>query len=337
MAPCAEGREEPDPRPPTVAAAVEVVRSWLDEESRRDLAYMRKDDLIKLHHGFGTGIRNGLGLWGDNESLRKDCGEPHPDNCSGVIIRRLHARLRAELPAADRKALATLDSRVNKVQTSELAEQSMTLGALAQWLQRQIDAQLPAGKRFQVVVSPDDASQSFTVSLGGGSLHDDLEFLEFISGIDVLKRPPNYILEPYWRAYSGMEPETKLEPVIESDHRLEPDAGPGEAIVELIQDRAALQERWPQVATSGSPPPDVDFSRHSLLLVSYGEPIPFDDFKVLFAGVHRGEMNFAFEIARAPAGCQAVTRPVARTGVYLLPRFDGHIDHFLRSGSLSCN
>jgi hypothetical protein len=49
------------------------------------------------HFGMGMWIRNNYGLWGKNEALRASCGDArmHPDNCSGIIIKRLWERLQS--------------------------------------------------------------------------------------------------------------------------------------------------------------------------------------------------------------------------------------------------
>src|SRR5262245_49877564 len=87
---------DPD-RPGTVVEAVDVLYGWLSADERHSLAYKSEGELILLHHGFGTGIRNSLGLWAGNDALLRDCGGGHPDDCSMRIIEALHARLRAEL------------------------------------------------------------------------------------------------------------------------------------------------------------------------------------------------------------------------------------------------
>ena len=102
-------------RPATVAAAVEATRGLLDDEGRKQLAYLRDDELIGLHHGFGMTVRAQLGLWGDNPRLLKDCKSSHPDDCSMEVIGKLHARLRAELPADERARLEKLESGMDRV------------------------------------------------------------------------------------------------------------------------------------------------------------------------------------------------------------------------------
>jgi hypothetical protein len=74
----------------TVKAVVADLSKNLDAANKKKLAVMKEDELILLHHGFGTGIRNHYGLWKGNDALRRDaCGECHPDDASMVIIKAL--------------------------------------------------------------------------------------------------------------------------------------------------------------------------------------------------------------------------------------------------------
>jgi len=68
----------------------------LTQSEKDKIAAMKENDLILLHHGFGTGIRNQFGLWGGNSALIKDCSgskETHPDDVSMIIIERLWKKL----------------------------------------------------------------------------------------------------------------------------------------------------------------------------------------------------------------------------------------------------
>jgi hypothetical protein len=94
-----EAGESPSSPPKSVAerdiwptsvdeAAREIARD-LDDDSKARVRSTKKDDLIQYHHGWGTGIRNSLGLWRGNEKLLKSCGQGkvvHPDDCSMIII-----------------------------------------------------------------------------------------------------------------------------------------------------------------------------------------------------------------------------------------------------------
>jgi hypothetical protein len=52
------------------------------------IGFVKKDDLISLHHGFGTWIRNRYGLWrGNDQLILSACGfRCHPDDASMKII-----------------------------------------------------------------------------------------------------------------------------------------------------------------------------------------------------------------------------------------------------------
>lgn len=75
--------------------AAQMLYADLDDDSKTTLAKTKKEDLIMYHFGWGTGIRNRLGLWRGNVDLLTSCiaprGQelPHPDDVSGVIIERV--------------------------------------------------------------------------------------------------------------------------------------------------------------------------------------------------------------------------------------------------------
>ncbi|WP_213546725.1 DUF6794 domain-containing protein [Vannielia litorea] len=80
------------PWPKSCAEAVARLSRELPPDERRRLAAMPEDKLILLHHGFGTHIRNSLGLWQGNRDLAFDCTKQraaHPDEASMAIIRAL--------------------------------------------------------------------------------------------------------------------------------------------------------------------------------------------------------------------------------------------------------
>jgi hypothetical protein len=78
----------PDMWPETKEAAVELALQGLTPEQRVQLKAMEKQKLILLHFGYGTWLRNHLGLWRGNSKLTESvCGGPcHPDNASTSII-----------------------------------------------------------------------------------------------------------------------------------------------------------------------------------------------------------------------------------------------------------
>jgi len=82
--------------PVTCYDAIEVLMQELPQSEKDNLAAMAEADLILLHHGFGTTIRNEFGLWNGNYALIKDCGgskAAHPDRVSMTIIKQLWEKL----------------------------------------------------------------------------------------------------------------------------------------------------------------------------------------------------------------------------------------------------
>jgi hypothetical protein len=97
--------------PETVEEAVIYLIRLLDENSRNNLKKMRRNDLHYLHHGYGSGVRAELGLWGINTKL---CADPaiagmHPDDASMVIITLVWERLQYE-PQSTLPDLSTTNS-----------------------------------------------------------------------------------------------------------------------------------------------------------------------------------------------------------------------------------
>jgi hypothetical protein len=74
------------PWPKTVKEAVAQLLSEMSDKDKETIRNTKKEDLIKFHHGWGTGIRNDLGLWQGNKDLIKDTKANHPDDASMVII-----------------------------------------------------------------------------------------------------------------------------------------------------------------------------------------------------------------------------------------------------------
>jgi len=85
-------------QPKTLDEAIITLKKVVDKDELNKIKEMSKKDLIKLHHGFGTYIRNAFQLYGANDSLRKSCGgeQMHPDDCSMVIINSLWENLQKE-------------------------------------------------------------------------------------------------------------------------------------------------------------------------------------------------------------------------------------------------
>jgi len=72
--------------PKTVKEAVAQILSKMSAKDKEIVKNTKKKDLIKFHHGWGTGIRNDMGLWQGNHDLMKDTKAIHPDDASMVII-----------------------------------------------------------------------------------------------------------------------------------------------------------------------------------------------------------------------------------------------------------
>lgn len=85
--------------PRTVPEAVERLLDTLTDEEREQVGQTAEADLIILHFGLGTYIRNEFGLWGDNEALRQsikgDRWFMHEDDMSTVVIEALWRALRS--------------------------------------------------------------------------------------------------------------------------------------------------------------------------------------------------------------------------------------------------
>jgi hypothetical protein len=94
----ADGRKPNDKKasekqPKTFDAAIQHIVAKLSAKDKKRLRGNKKEDLIQYHHGWGTGIRNDLGLWGRNPDLLADCSlkcygkkqQIHPDDASMII------------------------------------------------------------------------------------------------------------------------------------------------------------------------------------------------------------------------------------------------------------
>jgi hypothetical protein len=86
------------PLPQSLTEAVDLIVKELDSKSRATLLQTKREDLIQFHHGWGTGIRNSMCLWGGNDQLiRSACGGKlcHPDDASMLIMEAVWDRLHA--------------------------------------------------------------------------------------------------------------------------------------------------------------------------------------------------------------------------------------------------
>ncbi len=79
---------EPGEWPVTVENTVKNILLAMSDEDKQLVKKTSKEDLVKFHHGWGTGIRNHYGLWRGNKKLIESaCGKPcHPDDASMLII-----------------------------------------------------------------------------------------------------------------------------------------------------------------------------------------------------------------------------------------------------------
>ena len=82
--------------PTTVKEAVARILGDMTDEDKETVRNTKENDLIMFHHGWGTGIRNSLGLWGRNDALLKDAGKTHPDDVSMIIIRAVWQALQKQ-------------------------------------------------------------------------------------------------------------------------------------------------------------------------------------------------------------------------------------------------
>lgn len=105
-----------DNRPATLDEAVNSLVAQLSAQDKAKLRSTAEGDLIQFHHGWGMGIRNGLGLWGENQPLLESCAAAantrksfgnaalilpnvpiHPDTASGIIIHSVWQTLQSTL------------------------------------------------------------------------------------------------------------------------------------------------------------------------------------------------------------------------------------------------
>jgi hypothetical protein len=87
--------------PATIEEAVDRLLPSISDEDKAIVRDTAEEDLIRFHHGWGTGIRNAFGLWRGNRALLASTGASHPDDASMKIICAVWARLQAgrEAPA----------------------------------------------------------------------------------------------------------------------------------------------------------------------------------------------------------------------------------------------
>jgi hypothetical protein len=132
-------------KPKTVDEAVQVLKhKWLQPKDRDWILRNTKDEVLgRLYMGFGTGVRNQFGLWGDNQPLHESCGTKDPEGCSSVILTRLWESVRGD---ADPELVQQLDCQfqlAKAVHVSLKGFHQLTTGEMIRRLQSQIDSQIP--------------------------------------------------------------------------------------------------------------------------------------------------------------------------------------------------
>lgn len=88
--------EIPEIWPKNIKAAVNQLLIELPIEQKNKIVSYSEEELINLHFGMGTYIRNEFGLWHGNKDLLRECGKEdmHPDDASMVIIKALWKMLK---------------------------------------------------------------------------------------------------------------------------------------------------------------------------------------------------------------------------------------------------
>ena len=97
---------------------VEKLKEEVPADQLRTIRAMGADELILLHHGFGTWIRNKW-LWGDNNAPElvayfRSQGITHPDSMSGVIIKALWEDLNAKVTPEEARIISEMRATVAK-------------------------------------------------------------------------------------------------------------------------------------------------------------------------------------------------------------------------------
>lgn len=152
--------------PRTVSEAVETILGEMKPTDKRLVRDTPEEELIQFHHGWGTGIRNSMGLWADNTELLKDTGKSHPDDASMVIIRAVWKELRSMSDAEIEASSVSNDDRVGPRELQEIAH------AIEDFIQERV----PQG--IQCAVERDDDSVAVIVGAVDDPLNHVIE--EFI-------------------------------------------------------------------------------------------------------------------------------------------------------------
>jgi len=131
-------------KPKTVDEAVEILKTkWLQPKDRDWILRNTKDEVrSRLYMGFGTGLRNEFGLWGDNQLLHDSCGTKDPEGCSVVILDRLWESVRGDADSALRRQLDCQFQLAQAIHVSLKGFHQLTTREMIRRLQSQIDSQL---------------------------------------------------------------------------------------------------------------------------------------------------------------------------------------------------
>jgi hypothetical protein len=305
--------------PASVDAAVAVAMDSLDESDLRSITYMGIDDLSSMHFGLGMWMRNGFGLWSGNWRLMSDCGETHPDDCSGVIIHRLWNRLRADLPGPERAALERLERQMASVTAMRLDFNDAEVTQIAAAINDAVAGQLPESDRFVVRVDP-----AFAESRISWTDPDESEFpfalvrLEANTFITVRKAPPDLVLEPdLWPMSPELPNGAPLKPLISLDYGLR------EQRLGIVTDSAAWTKTWKELsdqARLSQPVPPVDFNRSTVLIIALGRrPSAGYRVKVEAGGSRNQVAHFTIDEEKPGENCQTGLLGTYPTYVYVVP------------------
>lgn len=278
--------------PSSVDGAVTAAMAVIEDAELKSIAYLGKEDLASMHFGLGLWIRNNFGLWGGNWRLMSDCGESHPDSCSGVIIDRLWNRLRSELPGAERAGLELLEEQMARVSPLRLDFHEAGALDVAAAINDAVARDLPGPDRFVVRVDPELAGQRIS-----WTDPDESEFpfaltrLGANTSITIRKAPPDLVLEPdLWPMAPHLPQGTLLEPLLAVEHGLR------QELHQVVTDEAAWSRLWRELDTAarlGRPLPSVDFSRSTVLIVALGRrPGPGYRVKVQAASFWEGVRGY---------------------------------------------
>jgi hypothetical protein len=74
--------------PTTVQQTVQDILAHMSPDEQGEIRNIKREDLIRYHFNWGTGVRNRYGLWrGNAELIISACGQPcHPEDASMKIM-----------------------------------------------------------------------------------------------------------------------------------------------------------------------------------------------------------------------------------------------------------